>query len=59
MFDLCREGVRKPLLIHLLGKFLLVHLLDQGEHLSSVLGLLDLASLCSNGKNGQKANCQS
>ena len=50
MSDLCREDIRKPLRIHLL---------DQGEHLgiSSVLGPPDLASLCSNGQEGQKANC--
>ena len=50
MLDLCRENVRKPLLLH--------HV-DQGEHLgiSSVLGPPDLASLCSNGQEGQKANC--
>ena len=50
MLDLCREDIRKPLRIHLL---------DQGEHIgiSSVLGPPDLASLYSNGQNGQKANC--
>ena len=52
IFNLCRENV---------GKFLVFHLLYQGEHLgiSSVLGFLDLASLCSKGQDGEKANCHS
>ena len=50
MLDLCREDIRNPMLIHLL---------DQGEHLgiSSVLGPPDLASLCRDGQEGQKTNC--
>ena len=52
IFDLWRENIGKPLVFHLLY---------QGKHLgiSSVSGLLDMASLCSDGQHGQKANCKS